>query len=117
MTITSGDSGRGSGTIDYLAAPNPGSAQRTGTLTVAGVTHTLMQQGAVQQETVQGPVSRISGTCPNLTFFVRNVAVATNAATRWMAGTCTALRNNSQVAVEGRQSDGTLLATSVEITK
>jgi hypothetical protein len=42
ITITSGASGTGSGTVRYLVAPNVGGA-RTGTLTIAGQTFTVTQ--------------------------------------------------------------------------
>ncbi|MBI4876109.1 MAG: choice-of-anchor C family protein [Acidobacteria bacterium] len=43
ITITAGASGLGNGAVSYRATANPGSAARTGTLTVAGVTHTVTQ--------------------------------------------------------------------------
>jgi uncharacterized protein (TIGR03437 family) len=43
ITLTAGASGTGSGTVGYRAAANPGTTPRTGTLTVAGVTHTVTQ--------------------------------------------------------------------------
>jgi hypothetical protein len=116
ITVTSGASGRGNGQVRYTVAPNSSSMPREGTLLVAGLSHTVRQAPADDDEleTVEGPVSRISGTCPNLTFFVRNVEVATNAATRWTAGACSDLRNNSRVEVRGRRSGDTLHAASVE---
>lgn len=44
ITITSGASGTGNGTVNFTAAANPGS-QRTGTLTIAGQTFTVTQNG------------------------------------------------------------------------
>jgi|GEM_PF-3551880 len=43
ITITSGASGSGSGTVAYSVAANSGSSQRTGTITVAGRTFTITQ--------------------------------------------------------------------------
>ena len=44
ITITSG-SGTGNGTVTYTVAANSGSAQRTGTITIGGQTHTVAQSG------------------------------------------------------------------------
>ena len=46
ITITSGASGSGNGTVRYAVAPNPSPAARMGTLTVAGQTVTIMQAGS-----------------------------------------------------------------------
>lgn len=43
ISITSGASGSGSGTVTYSVAPNTGKLGRTGTITVAGKTHTVSQ--------------------------------------------------------------------------
>ena len=45
VTITAGSSGTGNGTVQYTVAANTGSASRTGTLTVAGRTVTITQDG------------------------------------------------------------------------
>jgi hypothetical protein len=45
LTITSGASGNGNGTVGYTVASNPNSATRTGTLTIAGQTFTVTQSG------------------------------------------------------------------------
>ncbi len=46
LTITSGASGNGSGTVGYSVAANTAATQRTGTLTVAGQTFTVTQAGS-----------------------------------------------------------------------
>ncbi|HEX8070048.1 MAG TPA: BACON domain-containing carbohydrate-binding protein, partial [Pyrinomonadaceae bacterium] len=43
LTITSGASGTGNGTVNYSVAANTTSSQRTGTLTIAGQTFTVTQ--------------------------------------------------------------------------
>ena len=45
ITITSGSSGTGSGTVNYSVASNTSSSQRTGTMTIAGYTFTVSQDG------------------------------------------------------------------------
>jgi M6 family metalloprotease-like protein len=45
ISITSGDSGTGSGTVNYFVAANTITSSRTGTMTVAGQTFTVNQMG------------------------------------------------------------------------
>ena len=47
VTITSGASGSGNGTVDFTAGANTSSAQMTGTLTIAGQTYTITEAGLV----------------------------------------------------------------------
>ncbi|MBN8725401.1 MAG: hypothetical protein J0M03_21025, partial [Acidobacteria bacterium] len=46
ITVTSGASGTGSGTVSYTVATNSSTSSRTGTITVAGQTFTVNQAGA-----------------------------------------------------------------------
>jgi murein DD-endopeptidase MepM/ murein hydrolase activator NlpD len=46
ITITSGSSGNGNGTVNYSVASNPSTTPRTGTMTIAGQTFTVTQDGA-----------------------------------------------------------------------
>ncbi|MFB3826297.1 MAG: BACON domain-containing protein [Bryobacteraceae bacterium] len=46
ITISSGRSGTGNGTVQYTVAANTSTSSRSGTLTVAGLTFTLTQAGA-----------------------------------------------------------------------
>ncbi|HEX8424045.1 MAG TPA: M36 family metallopeptidase, partial [Pyrinomonadaceae bacterium] len=65
ITITSGASGSGNGTVNYSVAANTGTTSRTGTLTIAGQTFTVSQAG-----TTAGGIEQIvnggfeSGTTP-----------------------------------------------------
>jgi hypothetical protein len=45
ITVTSGATGSGNGTVVYSVEPNPGTGGRTGTLTIAGRTFTVTQAG------------------------------------------------------------------------
>lgn len=45
ITVTSGASGSGNGSVTYSVASNPNTTARTGTLTIAGQTHTVTQAG------------------------------------------------------------------------
>ena len=46
ITITSGSTGSGNGTVNYSVAANASASQRTGTMTIAGQTFTVTQAGA-----------------------------------------------------------------------
>jgi hypothetical protein len=52
ITVTSGASGSGNGTVAYSVAANTGSSSRTGTLSIAGNTYTVTQQAATCSYTV-----------------------------------------------------------------
>ncbi len=47
LTVTSGNSGSGNGTVSYVLSENFNTTSRTGTLTVAGKTYTVTQSGSV----------------------------------------------------------------------
>jgi Bacterial Ig domain/Viral BACON domain len=57
LTVTSGASGVSAGSVGYQAAPNTGSASRTGILTIAGLAYTVTQPGATANV---APAVRIS---------------------------------------------------------
>ena len=64
----------------------------------------------------EGVVSELSGSCPNVTFDVDGRTVQTSATTVFDDGGCPALRNGDRVRVDAvPQSDGTVLATEVEV--
>ncbi len=46
ITVTSGSSGTGNGTVNYSVASNSSTSSRTGTMTIAGSTFTVSQSGA-----------------------------------------------------------------------
>ena len=68
---------------------------------------------------VEGLVSGSTGTCPAVTFTVKTTKVTTNSATSFRDGTCAdATANGATVEVKGtKQSDGSILATRVELEK
>ncbi|MEO1415059.1 MAG: T9SS type A sorting domain-containing protein [Bacteroidota bacterium] len=53
LTITSGSSGSGNGTVTYTASTNPGSSNRSGSISIGGQTHTITQPGATPTTSVQ----------------------------------------------------------------
>ena len=65
---------------------------------------------------VKGIVSNLGGSCPALTFAVQGTTVQTNSATKFKDGPCSRLANGRRVEAEGRrQTNGTILATEVEL--
>jgi Zn-dependent metalloprotease len=81
LTITSGASGSGNGTVNYSVASNTDSTSRNGSLTIAGLTHSVTQTGAgggctnaivnpgfetgTTPWTISGQVTRSTGTFPH----------------------------------------------------
>jgi uncharacterized protein (TIGR03437 family) len=61
IDVASGSSGIGNGTVTFLVAANPTSAQRIGTLTIAGQTFTVTQAGASQLNPTITSVSVANG--------------------------------------------------------
>jgi uncharacterized protein (TIGR03437 family) len=90
ITITSGSSGSGSGTVEYSVAANTGTSSRTGTLTIAGQTFTVTQAGgatcsyAIAPTSASAPASGTTG----------SVAVTALSGCTW-----TAASNASWIAV------------------
>jgi len=81
ITVTSGASGSGSGTVTYSVAANTVSTSRSGSLTIAGLTHSVTQAGTgggctnaivnpgfetgTTPWTISGQVTRSTGTFPH----------------------------------------------------
>jgi hypothetical protein len=57
ITITGGSSGSGSGTVSYSITENTGAKRRTGTITIAGQTYTVHQDGVPPAITAMSPSS------------------------------------------------------------
>jgi uncharacterized protein (TIGR03437 family) len=82
VTITSGASGSGGGTVSYSVTANTGTAARTGTLTIAGQTFTVTQSAAnpscsyaITPNSASAPAGLSSGT----------VSVTTTSGCSWAA--------------------------------
>ena len=58
ITVTTGASGIGNGTVSMTIAANSATAQRTGTVTIAGQTFTVTQSGAPACTYAINPASR-----------------------------------------------------------
>jgi hypothetical protein len=57
ITITGGSSGTGNGTVSYSVSENTGAKRRTGTMTIAGQTFTVTQEGLPPTITGRSPAS------------------------------------------------------------
>jgi hypothetical protein len=67
---------------------------------------------------LNGAVSGLSGSCPNLRFTVTGTAVATDNHTDYTKGRCRDLSNGDTVTVTGtQQANGIVDADTVEINK
>ena len=53
VTITSGSSGTGNGTVSYRVSANTGTSLQTGNITIAGQTFSVMQAGQTSGSTIQ----------------------------------------------------------------
>ncbi len=80
LTITSGASGTGNGTVSYTAAANSSTSPRTGTMTIAGQTFTVTQAGITCSYSLS-PTSASAGD----TGGANSVAVTAPAGCSWTA--------------------------------
>lgn len=81
ITITSGSTGTGNGTVSYTVANNPGSSQRTGTITIAGQTHTVAQSGNTSCTFTVSPLSQTFTSAAG----TGSVSVTTTGSCNWAA--------------------------------
>jgi hypothetical protein len=88
VTVTSGASGTGDGTVRYLVAPNVGGA-RTGTLTIAGQTLTVTQAAIVCSYSISENQFKVSAAAGSGT-----ISVSTTSTCTW-----TAVSNDSWITV------------------
>jgi hypothetical protein len=90
ISITSGASGSGNGSVFYTVAANTGAAARTGTLTIAGKTFTVVQSGPASTSAPQCTLSA-NPSALNAGETATLVANCNPAATSytWTGGTCT----------------------------
>jgi M6 family metalloprotease-like protein/uncharacterized repeat protein (TIGR02543 family) len=68
ITITSNSSGAGSGTVDYSVAANTSTSPRTGTMTIAGKTFTVSQDGAGAETALSNAVPQSDSITANLPY-------------------------------------------------
>ncbi|PZR73394.1 MAG: hypothetical protein DLM73_10790 [Chthoniobacterales bacterium] len=89
ITINSGASGTGNGTVGFTVAANPNSGQRTGTMTIAGLTFTVSQDGTNCSYSIAPTSQTLDANASTKT-----VAVTTNAGCNW-----TATSNDSFISI------------------
>ena len=94
ITITSGSSGIGSGTVDYSVSANITTSQRTGTMTIAGQQFTVTEQGFTCTYSIS-PTSQSF----NSSGGTGNVSVTTQNGCAW-----TAVSNASWIAITSGSS-------------
>ena len=143
IAIVSGQSGNANATVTLSIVSNAG-AQRIGHVTVAGQTYTVTQAAAPPMPMpapspsptpspspsptpaptptptptpvhLEGSISSLSGSCPNVTFTVESQRVTTNSSTTYRDGKCADLRNKRDVEVDAINSNGTLRATTIRV--
>jgi hypothetical protein len=67
ITVTSGSSGSGNGTVSYSVQANPDASQRTGTMTIAGQTFTVTQVSTGIVAGVRLAINQTDGSqCPQM---------------------------------------------------
>ena len=94
IVVTSGSNGIGSGSVAYSVLANPNAASRSGTITVAGITYTVNQSGAVGTAAnillnpgfEDGPVAWIDSTANGLP--VMTTYLNPTSANSWYAWLC-----------------------------
>jgi uncharacterized protein (TIGR03437 family) len=84
LTITSGGSGSGNGTVNYSVAANPSTSPRPGTVTIAGQTFTVNQAGANPVPTIAilDPSSAVAGSA-GLTLTITGSNFIAGSVVRW----------------------------------
>ena len=134
ITVASGASGNGAGTVGLAVAANSGVA-RTGQVAIGGQTYTVTQAAARQDPApgrlhlrrrrrprqrvdFSGTMSGVSGNCPNVGFSVDGIIVVTDRDTDYSRGNCGDLRRGQDVRGSGlRQPNGSIKATDIRFNK
>ena len=94
--------------------------QITISVTVSDSNATLdsSQAASGSQMEIEGVIGGLSGACPTLAFTISGKTIKTNASTRFDGAPCPNVLSGDRAEVGGIvQSDGTVLATKVEVNK
>lgn len=68
--------------------------------------------------TVEGTVSDVQGTCPNLRFKLGKTQVMTKEQTKYEDGTCTDIKKDKKIEVKGhREDNGMVTASEIDLKK
>ena len=107
LSVTSGSSGSGNGTVNYTVSSEAASSSRTGTITVAGSPIAIYQGGTVPTFTVATASGPYAGT-------VSLSATLKNGATNINGRTVTFFLNGTQVGTK-TTSGGTATLSNVSL--
>ena len=117
VTITGGASGAGNGEVQYRTTANAESVLRTGTLQVAGQSVVITQAGAPApppgSASFSGAVSDVTGSCDEITFAVDGELVRTTAATTYVGGSCSKVKNGERLRGDGILENGIIVAREI----
>ena len=139
LSFSTASSGSSSASIGVSVAANGGKA-RTGAVVVAGKTYSVSQDGAATPSptptptpspspapapapssapiSLSGLLSSLAGSCPSIRFTAGARLIVADRNTDYSHGGCKDISNGDTVKVDGTtQSDGTVLATRIEITQ
>ena len=119
ISITSGSSGSGEGDVRYKVSDHTSTQERSGTISIAGQGFSIRQRGAEPvrpgRVEVEGRVTSVSGSCPNLSMAVRGDPVTTDSSTRFR-GSCGRIKVGVRVAVRGQRiGSGPIRAEEVRV--
>jgi len=92
----------------------------SGTVTATTITSTATTAPPPTSATVtmNGTIGGLTGTCPVLTMSVGTTYIRTNSATAFSGKSCGELKAGDAIGIAGtRQSDGTVLATTIAASK
>ncbi len=110
-------SGSTSATITVSAAANPSAKTRSGTIVLGGQTVAVTEAAAAPTPVqLTGAISKLKGGCPDLRFTLNGTNVATDVNTTYVNTTCDALRNGTQVVVDGLQQPGQPTVQAIRVT-
>jgi hypothetical protein len=114
ITVAGASTGTGAAEIVYVVAPNFSTSGRSATLTIQSEVLRVSQARAEELK-LDGRISNVSGSCPNIRFQVDGRTVTTDRTTDFRRGDCSDARTGKDVTVRGfPQPDGTVRATRVE---
>jgi hypothetical protein len=144
LAVSSNANGSASAVVGFTIGPNTG-PQRTGHALIAGLGYTVTQDAApasapspapapspspapapspapspepvpmpVQES---GTVSGLSGRCPAIGFVLNGESVSADSATTYSGGHCGDVKNGVHVTVSGTESNATITATAIQISK
>lgn len=124
ISIISGQSGNGSGTVTLDVSANSGAA-RVGSVNIAGQPYAVTQApppappppapAPPKSVHLEGRAQSLTGDCPVLHFTVNGTAVSTDSSTDFKKGNCRSLKSGTSVSVDGVSDGNVVNAKTVEI--